>query len=276
MNIPKRHHFVPRFILANFAGGDGKLWVRSLVSGSAWSATSENVYVEGHRYSTIESDGSRDGALETSYSELEGAAKPVVDKLISAARIGAPPVLDGDERAIWNEFFYHQLKRVPAMTKAVAAKEGWTERLEAVIDGLESRGIHPSPELLAELRSPAGLAAMTQNATVLALSKPPAELVQSMLNASKIEVAFTVAGKAFLIGDRPIANAAAGVASGAPLWFPIAPDVAVRPIFDPQPEGHSAVAMGANQVASINAAIAAQCDQVASCSKALLMAIAIT
>ena len=273
MNIPKRHHYVPRFILANFVDGAGKLWVRRVNGGTVWSAVPEDVYVERHRYSSIDPAGNRDPELEKAYSVLEGVTKPIVDQLLVAGRTGRSPVITRAEKAAWDEFLYHQMKRVPAATAALEEKSDWGERLDSAIEGLRERDLVADEQTLAELRSSDGLARLKQNATVKALfSNSP--LVRILLGAANIEVGVAPNGGQFVISSHPIAGIRAGLQSvkgGAPeMWLPIASDVAVRVAFDGE---HRTVALMPDKVASINHDNCIQGDFIAGASKKLVKSV---
>ena len=270
MSIPKRHHYVPRFILANFVDAEGKLWVRRVSDGMVWSAVPEDVYVERHRYSSIGPAGKRDPELEKAYSVLEGVTKPVVDKLVAAGRSSQTPAITIAEKAAWDEFLYHQMKRVPAVTAALEKKQGWGERLEAAVERLRERGLVADEETLAEMRSPAGLARLKQNATVKALSAD-SPLVRILLGAANIEVGTAPIGTSFVISSHPIAGIRSGIllakSDGAEMWMPIASDVAVRVAFDATLR---TVPLTTDKVTSINRDSRAQGEFLAGASKHLI------
>ena len=234
MTAPKRHHYVPRFILANFVDASGALWVRRATGGPAWSSAPEDVYVERHRYSLIDEQGNKDTRLEGAYAVLESATKPVIDKLLMAARSKTPPNINSGEKAVWDEFLYHQMKRVPAVTDKLAERQSWEDRLENAKEKLLARGVSVDEATLADVRSPKSIARIKQNATVKALAAD-SPLIRMLLGASSVELGVAPSGEAFVIGSRPIAGADAGLLSAADgsatLWFPIAWDIAVRPIF---------------------------------------------
>lgn len=270
MSIPKRHHYVPRFILANFVDRAGKLWVRRVDGGAVWSANPEDVYVERHRYSSVDPAGNRDPELERAYSVLEGQTKPFVDKLLLAGRSGQPPLVAAAEKTVWDAFLFHQMRRVPATISALERKRGWNERLETAIETLRERGSALDEDTLAELRSPDGLARLKQNATVKALSTD-SPLVRALLGAANIEVAVAPTGALFVISSHPIAGVRAGLqlaeSSKSEMWLPIASDVAVRLAFGGK---NQTVSLTADQVASINRESGAQGDFIAGASKDLL------
>jgi hypothetical protein len=270
MSTPKRHHYVPRFILANFVDAIGKLWVRRVDGGKVWSAVPEDVYVERHRYSSVDETGSRDPELEKAYSVLEGLAKPIVDRFLAAGRSGAPPVITVAEKAVWDEFLYHQMKRVPAAMSALEKKQGWSERLDAAIERLRERGLVADEETLAELRSPKGLVRLQQNATVKALSAD-SPLVRILLGAASVEIGVAPTGASFVISSHPIAGIRAGLQSvgsgGSEMWLPIASDVAARVAFNGELR---TVALTKDKVESINRDSRSQGDFLAGNSKDLV------
>ena len=273
MIIPKRHHYVPRFFLANFVDGAGKLWVRRASGGPVWSAAPEDVYVERHRYSSIDETGNRNPELEREYSVLEGAAKPVIDKLLAAGRNKRPPALEVSEKAVWNEFLYHQMKRVPAVTAALVKKQSWSERLEDALQKLLDGGVSIDQETADDLRSRNSLARLSQNATVKALSAD-SPLVRVMLGAATVELGVAPPGTSFIISSHPIAGFRAGLQSAmsaaSEMWLPIASDVAARLTFGEEPR---TVELLAEKVSKINLDSSAQGEFLAGASQELVEAV---
>lgn len=270
MSIPKRHHYVPRFILANFVDDAGKLWAGWVGGGPVWSAAPDEVYVERHLYTSIDAAGNRDTELEQAYSVLEGMAKPLVDRFLANGRSGAAPLVTDAEKAVWDEFLFHQMKRVPAMLSALEKKQNWAERLEAVIDKLRERGVYVDEKILTELRSPVGLERLKKNATVKALSAD-SPLVRILLGAANIELGVAPAGTCFAISSHPIAGIRAGlqsVRSGASeMWLPIASDVAVRVAFGGE---NRTMTLAQSKIESINRDSLGQGDYLAGASQSLI------
>jgi len=273
MTNPKRHHYVPRFILANFVDGTGKLWVRRVSGGNIWFAKPDDVYVEGHRYSWLTKDGSREPELERAYSVLEGETAPVVAEFLQAAREGRSPVLTAAAMNTWTEFLYHQMKRVPAVTEALLRSRSWEARLEGAIRALRDRGITVDEVTLTDLRSPDGLARLSQNATVGALFAD-APLIKHLLAAATVELGLAPVGSSLLIGSHPIAGVRSGIEAAAQLstdmWFPIAANVAVKVAFGGEAR---TVALTAEKVASINRDSCLQSEYVAGGSSQLVEAV---
>lgn len=213
-------------------------------------------------------------ALEEAYSALEGAAKPVIDKFIDGGRAKTLPTFSPEEKATWDEFCYHQMKRVPEVTSKLAVRLTWPERLEQALSKAAEMGLTADQTILDGLRSPEGLAKIRQNATVKALAAD-SPLIMAMLSAANFEIGFT-SGDEFVIGSRPIAMASEGLVQAevgkTAMWFPLAPDVAVRPKFN----GPSSLRqLSAKQVREINEHILRQSDYVASASETLLRSLPI-
>ncbi|MGO6755916.1 DUF4238 domain-containing protein (plasmid) [Rhizobium ruizarguesonis] len=269
MSQPKRHHYVPRFLLANFVNTNGKLWVRRAKAPSVWSASPENTFLERHRYSSIDDQGNYDTELEQTYSALEGAAKPIVDKFIDCGRAQTVPTISPTEKATWDQFCYQQMKRVPEVTNQLAMRLPWAERLEQAISQAVEMGITADQAILDEVRSPEGLARIRQNATVKALAAE-SKVIMAMLAAANYEIGIT-SGDEFVVGSRPIAMASHGLADAeagkTTMWFPLASDVAVRPRFS----GTSSTRrLSTKEVSEINEHIIRQSEYVAGASESLL------
>src|SRR5438105_4470473 len=72
--------------------------------------TAGSLFCEGHLYSEIANDGTKDPSLERFFSSLETRIAPIIDKVIGAARRNQPPRLTRGEKATWDRFFVLQYK----------------------------------------------------------------------------------------------------------------------------------------------------------------------
>lgn len=97
-----KHHYVPQFYLRNFTPSPGEKDVfvykraeKPFRSGIINLATSNNFYSI-----KDEETGAKDETIEHFFSQLEGATKPIIDKVIHDKRIG----LTNDERVTFTHF----------------------------------------------------------------------------------------------------------------------------------------------------------------------------
>src|SRR5205085_7872581 len=110
LSDPKRHHYVPAFYLSGFAqtrDRDGLLEVYDREKREFRTQTPDSVAFEKFYYATESVDGMRDLSTEKFFGELEGAAKPLIDKLEAKIAITV------DERATLALFFALLHTRVP-------------------------------------------------------------------------------------------------------------------------------------------------------------------
>jgi len=85
---PKRQHFLPRFYLDGFAD-DGKVAVYDREANEVRVQQPINTGVIGHFYTMVDEQGRKRYELEQLFSEYEGKAKPVIDKLAAREEISA-------------------------------------------------------------------------------------------------------------------------------------------------------------------------------------------
>lgn len=88
MSNPKRHHFIPRFLLRNYINERGKVWAFIKGGPDVFEATPNNIALEKHYNSTHE-NGRRDSALEKRLAEVvENRYAPLMKDLIKRIRDG--------------------------------------------------------------------------------------------------------------------------------------------------------------------------------------------
>jgi hypothetical protein len=100
MNNPKRHHYVPEMLQRRFTNTEDGLWTldcRNPKNG-IWCGTIGNLLLEGHLYSHVHQDGSKDTSLETWFSELESESAPIIEQIVGRARLGKEPSLTANQR----------------------------------------------------------------------------------------------------------------------------------------------------------------------------------
>lgn len=109
----ERNHYVPQFLQKYFVGEDGKLWIYDKDGGDPRSQTPRDTGVERFLYTVRKDDGNHDDSLEKAFAELEGATKPILDRIIKpGARI------EEGEKPILAEFMAYLQTRVPRYIEA--------------------------------------------------------------------------------------------------------------------------------------------------------------
>lgn len=86
MGTPKRHHYLPQFYLERFCR-DKILQTFDRESGLYRGQAPKNTAVIGQYYTVTDKDGNKDTAIETFLSQVEGWAKPIIDKIDKGACI---------------------------------------------------------------------------------------------------------------------------------------------------------------------------------------------
>jgi hypothetical protein len=103
---PKRHHYLPEFYLKGFARDD-LLWVFDRKSGQYRQQPPKNTAVIGQYYTSTTEAGEKDTSIEKHLADIEGEAKPIIDKLDAAETISP------QERVGLAYFLALQLSRTP-------------------------------------------------------------------------------------------------------------------------------------------------------------------
>lgn len=116
MSDPKRHHYVPAFYLAGFTRlrkRDAQFAIYDREKNEFRTQTPDSSAHQRFYYATEGEHGERDLSIEKFLGELEGASKPLIDKLESQQAISA------DERATLALFFALMHTRVPQFERSL-------------------------------------------------------------------------------------------------------------------------------------------------------------
>jgi len=233
VSTPKRHHFVPQMLLRRFCDEDEKLWYYNKKSphiGVAVSGT-HRIFYENHFY-TLEEKGIKDTSLETYFSQLEGAANEVIEKICITSRAGRKPNLTADEKKIFDLFFYFQWKRTPDAINSTMSYADFERTLAKSVATFEQRFRQLTDEERERIFSEAGKKRLRNHARVKAIGDPGA-IVQTVLDNMGIAIAvIRKPNKSFVIGSQPVVKLTppgeTGLGQpGVEVWLPVASDVAV-------------------------------------------------
>lgn len=99
---PKRHHYVPKFLLKNFSESD-KVYVFEKRKCKSFKNNISNTFVE-KDFNTIQ----KSIKLEEAYGKIETASAPIIAKIIKGGSINW---IDGNEKKSLIEFFAVQYER---------------------------------------------------------------------------------------------------------------------------------------------------------------------
>lgn len=111
-NQPKRHHYIPQFFLKNFSENEENLWVFDRVKKEYRNQGTKKIASENKFYTYI-SKGKEEN-LEGVFSQIEGLAKPIIDKIANKEKITP------QEKADLSMFLATLRVRIPDFKK-------WTE-----------------------------------------------------------------------------------------------------------------------------------------------------
>lgn len=231
MGKPKRHHFVPQFIIRNFARPDGRVWYleRSRPDRRAELRSPSGVFWQRHLYSYRDGANLRDPAVERAYGQAESEWAPLIDRAVRDLRAGRAPWFAGQERRSLEGFFYHQFLRVPHQLNRLKCKE--IERLDdALLDGSVSQESVEGVRLK--------LLDVLDNALIDTLAKGSDKIAEVFARKDLFFAVLADSKKSFVLGDVPIGRFHQRLArvpeAPLPLWdasvemsMPIAPDIAI-------------------------------------------------
>ena len=273
--IPKRHHYLPEMLQKRFADKNGALWFfdKNRPERGIIASKPGNIFVEGHLYSIVEADGSKDVSVEVFYSRIESLADPIVERIVLAAREGRNPDLSPEEFSIWCHFFYYQQKRVPDFYSKLEDLQKFPQRLEEAIAEYEAEFGRIPAEIRERFNAPNEIERMRKNAIVRSLATP-GEMILDVLHSRGIVIAIPKQkSKSFLLGSYPTARL--GTRNGSSLdnpevelWLPIASDVAISPFG--APGEFKIVFLDDQHVRHVNKEIFRRSTMAASRSKALI------
>ncbi|WP_291842866.1 DUF4238 domain-containing protein [Maricaulis sp.] len=231
MGKPKRHHFVPQFVIRNFARSDGRVWYleRARADRRAELRSPSGVFWQRHLYSYRDGENLRDPAVERAYGQAESEWAPLIDRAVRDLRAGRAPLFTGPERRSLEGFFYHQFMRVPYQLNRVKCEE--IERLDdALLDGSVPEESVEGVRL--------ELLDVLDNALIDTLVKGSDNIAEVFARKDLFFAVLANSKKSFVLGDVPIGRFRQRVASvpdaSLPLWdasvemsMPIAPDIAI-------------------------------------------------
>lgn len=233
MSIPKRHHYVPRFLLKNFTDAAGWLhWAEvGPVSPVLRRARPNELFHKRHLYSTLNASGEKDVAIERDLAKLEDATAPLVEQMIVAARADRLPDLSDADHRLWNSFLATQWRRTPETRAAVASEAVVTAMLDDIIVDTKRLFPHRIKEI-ETLMTPEARKRAAVNAWATTLPQPGGDL-EAVLKARGILILrITPPNKAFVMGSRPVVKITPGGHKNlrdpvSELWLPVASDVVV-------------------------------------------------
>ncbi|HEV7305182.1 DUF4238 domain-containing protein [Ensifer sp.] len=277
--IPKRHHFVPEMLQKRFVNDQAGLWTydsRRAESGVR-ADMPKNLFLEGHLYTHVAKSGAKDVSLEVDFSRLEALADPLITKMIDAMSKNRRPLLTADERAVWDEFFLQQWRRVPDLRDELMSVEAYRDAIEEAIDDF-SKNVRPVSDGEREKYLAADKMKSARNNLHITTLKSQSGIIRNALAGRGLIFArVTNPRKSLILASRPVVKVTSGAVKllsdeRVHAWLPISPDLAVSPGY--YGGGTAVVDLTDGQVRHMNLAFAEQSRQIAGRSEALIKSLA--
>ncbi len=237
----------------------------------------ENAFVRSHLYSELNEDGSKDAAVELELSLIENKIDPVLSKIHLAALENRLPKLTQADHDIWNQFFLTQWKRSPDLKKAVMTDSQLLIELSDIHSYLRQRFPNRTPDIDA-MDEPRRNARVIRNARVRSLRDRSPKVMRVLEKRGLSILRIRAPNKSFVIGGRPVIQLAFRpgrtlVDDDTEMWLPISSNVAVGVGRGGQRESLYFLD-DAKPIRLLNAAIASQSSEFASCSAKLTASLA--
>ena len=206
MNTPKRHHYIPQFILKNFADDFERIWYvdkRKYEKKAALTHIRESFFV-GNLHTLYSQDGQKNVSLEHYFRDLENAAAPVLTNLIKKVRARELPQLSLDEKLIVDYFFFYQRQRSPDVVDPALHSPEFHADLANFVSNFEASKRDLTASERALLQSEVGLKRIRQNARVHAIGYRGDKLLRLLDEMGLGILAIRKKNKSFLIGSHSV------------------------------------------------------------------------
>ena len=113
-------HYISNFVLVNFAGTGGALWIADKESGHCWVRRPRS---QPPRYDAFAQKQYVPTVVDDVLTERESAAAPVMRKVVESARAGVAPDFRRADKQYLCAFLFVQILRAPRVKQ-------WAEKLD--------------------------------------------------------------------------------------------------------------------------------------------------
>ena len=121
----KRHHYIPQFLIKNWADELGRVWVYNQKEQRIYRTSTANVFVARDLYTYQEGlDGPKSDEIEKQFAREEGKVSAVIEKIIKGARDKHSPRLNSDEVYSCQKFLLSFVRRTPESQARVSNYDG--------------------------------------------------------------------------------------------------------------------------------------------------------
>ncbi|MCY3626694.1 MAG: DUF4238 domain-containing protein [Gammaproteobacteria bacterium] len=142
-NRSKRHHYIPQFLIKNWANDTGKVWSYNKRTDCIFPSSPKNLFLENGLYTLMHGlNLEKSDEIEKLFAGQEERVAKIVDKILKNVRNGITPTLNELEFLELQTFMLAITRRTPAALKAFLAKNP-NEFLLRETDRLMSDG-HPA------------------------------------------------------------------------------------------------------------------------------------
>lgn len=234
MSIPKKHHYVPQWLIKKWAQPNGKVLGIDRRDPDALRPFRQlpvNINAQNHLYSVEGSDGIKDPILETDlYAPLDEQAEKLTSLIIECLDEKVLPQLDFNaRRLLWQFYIYNAVKRHPRPIREIYHTLNDEERAhvkELAAAHLIERG-HDPAKVVKDLDE----YDFDNNSLALAIQIARSDQDEKTLDQlAKLDVLFVIAppGKGFILPDLPFELIRPGAPEKLKI-IPIHPKYAVVP-----------------------------------------------
>jgi hypothetical protein len=268
---PKRHHYVPQFILRQFADDDGQLWFwrRQFKRGEVRKSSTRNLFAEKDLYSLQDGSGKKDVSLEHFFSKQEYTLSLFLEKL--KCRVSGELNLEfsNEEWNHWHFFIYYQIIRTPGYIAHVENNAPMKPLIRETIEKYRTEAqINLNEQELEQ-----ACKRVYKNAIVMAQRREPSLRIQQHSSNAGIVIYVPDDGhKSFVVGDVP--GASLPVESGRStknnrgLFLPVSSGIAIG--YSAAPKTLKLVRISRDELRKMNEAITARSTLIAGKSEQLI------
>ena len=143
-NETKRQHYIPRMLLKRFCDADGFIYVGDRNTRYVVRQNLSNAFVKNHQYTRYSyEDDSRSMEYESRLGEIESAAAPVVENVVSSLSANKLPDLTDVARLALKRFVFSLARRTRESQSRVAAMNDDEEAFYQAACRLAEEQNHP-------------------------------------------------------------------------------------------------------------------------------------
>lgn len=223
---PKRHHYIPKFIIKNFYNEGGRTFYFEKKNKTLKSKVAKSIFWAENLYSIVKSDDTYDPFIESAFSPLETRWAELFREINNIIRSGKHPIINAGHRYAIQSFLYYQSKRTPQRLDAIDARP----HVDAVLE--EFRKLHPNRADEAEslVKGPA-CESIVKSAKAYAVAYNGGAVMDIMNRKDLVFLTTGSSKMSFILGSSPLRRFGVGSSdlrhSSVELSMPIAPDVVV-------------------------------------------------